>query len=80
MESFFSIFQTLGLNSPFTRFLAVSAAGTGAEFVIKPSYAFDADGLPRPWAKPWGESQPGAVYTPVGFFPVLFGLICALFF
>lgn len=79
METIQGIFQSLGLDSPFARFLFVAAAATAVEFVVKPSYAFDADGQLRPWAKPWGESEPGAVYTPVLFFPILLGLAAALF-
>lgn len=80
MDAVFSIFKTLGLDSPFARFVFVGAGGTGVEYLVKPSYAFDEQGEPRPWAKPWGENAPGAVYTPVGFFPILLGLCAALFF
>lgn len=79
-DSFFSIFQTLGLNSPLSRFFCVAALSLGIEFLVKPSFAFDEGGSPRPWAMPFGESAPGAVYTHWLFFPILLGLAAALFF
>lgn len=79
VSMFRTVFATLGLNLPLYRFLGLTALGTGLEFVVRPRYAFDENGSVRPWAIPFMSSPPGAVYTPVGFFPGLAGLVAALF-
>lgn len=80
MESlkFVKTFLTsVGLKAPWQRMAAVTALGTAGEFYVKPSYAFDANGQSRPWAMM--STEPGAVQTPVGFFPACAGILTALF-
>lgn len=79
---FESFFGGLGLNTQFKRFLAVAAGGGLLEFALKPGYAFESDGKMRSWAGiPLfsSEAEPGATYTPIGFWPSLAGLIAAMF-
>lgn len=72
-----AIFEFLGLHTPLMRFLATTAIGTGLEFYAKPNYAFDENGDMLPWSML--SSEPGATYTPPGFYPGLAGLATALF-
>lgn len=76
---FKTIFSTVGLTSPILRFVGVAAILTGAEFVFKPRYAFTESGSMRAWAIPFTSPSKDAVYTPVGFFPILIGSMAALF-
>lgn len=75
------IFGPIGLTTPLRRFLFTSAGGTMAELMIKPPWAFDESGKMRPWAMPFGggEVSPGCTFTPLGFFPILLGIILSLF-
>jgi len=73
-----TIFSFLGLNTPTSRFIGVTGLGTAAEFYRRPRYAFTETGEVRPWAVM--NSDPGSSYTPVAFFPVIAGLLAALYF
>lgn len=43
-------FELVGLNTPLSRFLAASLVAGVAEFLIRPSYSYQANGNPRPWS------------------------------
>lgn len=71
-----SVLGAVGMNSPLKRFLMVFSSGFAAEYYFKPSYAFAGD-LPK---KPiYLDNSPGNTYTPLGFFPLIGGIIVALF-
>lgn len=71
-------FSFVGMDTPLKRFVVLTSLGLGAEFFTKPKYAFDEKGNLRPLAIM--SSEPGATYTPIGFFPSLVGGAAALFF
>lgn len=71
------VLGTLKLNTPFKRQAAFTAIGTAVEFYFKPSWAYNSDGSMKAIA--YLTDKPGATYTPAGFFPLLFGLVTALY-
>lgn len=71
------ILGNAGLNSPLRRFLFASLLGTSIEFYLKPSYAFKPSGEMIPPV--FLDNSPGSTYTPIGLFPVLTGLLLALY-
>ena len=71
------VLGAIGLNTPMRRLSFVVAVGTALEFYIKPGYAFDSKGNPKPPV--FLDNSPGATYTPPGLFPLIAGTICALY-
>lgn len=72
-----STLVNLGLDTPVKRFGAVGALGTGLEFLIKPSYAFDPTGSPRPWSVTTPAEN--STLVPVGMVPAILGLVAGIF-
>lgn len=72
-----SVLGSLGLDQPWKRFVFTTAAGVMTEYYIKPSYAFEDNGNPKPVA--FLNDSPGATYTFIGVFPALAGVITALY-
>ena len=46
----------MGLALPYQRFAFGFLASSGIIYAAKPSSMFNADGSPRPWDMPWGNS------------------------
>ena len=67
----------VGLNSPMRRMLFFSSLGTGLEFYLKPSYAFNNDGTMKSIAYLTGDA--GATYIPPGLIPLVVGLVASLY-
>lgn len=76
---FKAVFLGVGLTHPVTRFIGVATLLSIAEFLVKPVWSFDEKGNMRPWAMPFTNPGPGAVYSAFGVLPCLGGL-CAAFF
>lgn len=67
-----------GLSTPFRRFAVFTAIGTGIEYWLRPSYAYNDQGGMKRIA--YLTDAAGATYTPPGFFPAILGLVSALYF
>lgn len=77
-EPIYSAFGMVGGNTPGRRFAGVMAASSAAEYAVKPSYAYDANGNMRPNA--WLDStSPNGTYVPAFLIPIILGTLSATF-
>lgn len=71
-------FSYVGLNTPTQRFFAFAALGGALEYQIRPSFSYQSDGSPRPWAVV--TPGPNATYLPPGSTALVLAGLVSLFF
>lgn len=77
LQPIMSAFGMLGGNTPARRFAGVFAVGSGAEYMLKPGYAYE-NGQMRPNAY-LSPDAPNATYVPAFLIPAALGIISATF-
>ena len=71
-------FQSLGITTPSGRFFVMAGIGGIVEWYFRPSWSYNIDGFPRPFAL-LNPGDPNATIAPPGTTAVALGLIFSLF-